>query len=66
MLKAGHLMAVYMETATQTGDKNFPPARNPPDGVAALPYCMLGDEAFPLKTYIMRPYPQRVLDDQKR
>lgn len=22
-----------------------------------LPYCLVGDEAFPLKTYLLKPYP---------
>lgn len=31
-----------------------------------LPYCMVGDEAFPLRTYLMRPYPGRGLGEDKR
>jgi hypothetical protein len=31
-----------------------------------LPHVIVGDEAFPLKTYIMRPYPSQELDDSKR
>ncbi|XP_046861895.1 uncharacterized protein LOC124455248 [Xenia sp. Carnegie-2017] len=27
-----------------------------------MPYCIVGDEAFPLKTWIMRPYPGKSLD----
>lgn len=30
-----------------------------------LPHVMLGDEAYPLKTYIMRPYPQRSLGPEE-
>lgn len=31
-----------------------------------FPHMLLGDEAFPLRTFLMRPYPGRVLDDISR
>ena len=31
-----------------------------------LPYVIVGDEAFPLKTYLLKPYPSRQLDLSKR
>lgn len=31
-----------------------------------FPYCFVGDEAFPLTRYMMRPYPRRELTDEKR
>ena len=31
-----------------------------------IPFVIVGDEAFPLKTYLMRPYPGRNLTDEKR
>lgn len=31
-----------------------------------LPYVFLGDEAYPLKRYLMRPYPSRGLDNTRR
>ena len=30
-----------------------------------LPYFLLGDEAFPLKEYMMRPFPGRLDQDEK-
>jgi hypothetical protein len=31
-----------------------------------MPYTFVADEAFPLKSYLMRPFPGRALDDRKR
>jgi len=31
-----------------------------------FPYYFVGDEAFPLKSYILRPYPEKNLDIEKR
>ena len=41
----------------------------PPSQVSSTlksPYLFVGDEAFPLKTYMLRPYPGRFLNDKKR
>lgn len=32
----------------------------------SFPYYFVGDEAFPLSRYLMRPYPSRILDNVKR
>ncbi|CAN7989589.1 unnamed protein product [Ixodes pacificus] len=37
-----------------------------PSGVSKWPVCLLGDAAFPLSTYLMRPYPGRSLNDNKK
>ncbi|CAN7977245.1 unnamed protein product [Ixodes persulcatus] len=37
-----------------------------PSDVSRWPVCLLGDAAFPLRTYLMRPYPGRSLDDKKK
>lgn len=37
-----------------------------PSAVNGWPFFMLGDAAFPLRTYLMRPFPGRQLDDRKR
>ncbi|XP_071629468.1 uncharacterized protein [Temnothorax longispinosus] len=41
------------------GNKMNIPDSTPISDVRAtpLPYCIVGDEAFPLKTYLLRPYP---------
>jgi len=37
------------------------PTALPSTAEPKLPYVMVGDEAFPLKKYLMRPYPGRYL-----
>lgn len=32
----------------------------------ALPHCIVGDEAFPLKNYLLRPYPGKKANDIKK
>lgn len=47
-------------------EMSVPPANNLPNTDIPLPYTMVADEAFPLKPYIMRPFPGRNLDNGKR
>lgn len=47
---------------------NVPPA-SPLEGMPELgnmPYCLVGDEAFPLTTFLMRPFPGRGLTGDQR
>lgn len=37
-----------------------------PSAVNGCPFFMLGDAAFSLRTYLMRPFPGRHLDDRKK
>lgn len=48
-------------------DPNFlPPESNVSNSNRILPYVFVGDEAFPLKRYLMRPFPGRDLVREKR
>ncbi|XP_025263215.1 putative nuclease HARBI1 [Camponotus floridanus] len=38
---------------------NIPQPAAIKEGGPILPYCLVGDEAFPLKSYLLRPYPGR-------
>ena len=35
------------------------PATTLPNCYVKLPHCFVGDDAFPLKSYLMKPYPGR-------
>lgn len=45
--------------AFDEGRMNIPQPAAIREGGPILPYCLVGDEAFPLKSYLLRPYPGR-------
>lgn len=46
---------------------NFPGPKELPGRDKKVPFVVVSDEAFPLKEYLMKPYPQRCgLDDSQR
>nr|CAI5865988.1 unnamed protein product [Callosobruchus analis] len=54
-------MGIMLEAGTVA----LPQSTTLPGSNIEMPYFFVGDEAFPLKPYIMRPYPGRNLDLQK-
>lgn len=52
--------------ALQQGTLSVPQQAALPNTATEAPYVIVGDEAFPLKTYLMRPYPGQNLDGLKR
>lgn len=62
----GIFAASSLQQAIHTNSMNFPQQRCPPNSEAPLPYVILADEAFPLRTNIMRPYSRRTLNHEKR
>ena len=48
------------------GTLNLPPPTRLPNSDKVLPHVILGDEAFPLKPYLMRPYPRRELNHHQK
>ena len=50
----------------QNGTLNIPAAKHLPSSNILLPYVILGDEAYPLSSYLMRPFPRQDLNDEKR
>ena len=51
--------------AMESGSLSIPEPANLPGTTTTLPYIFLGDAAFPLKTYMLRPYPGRFLEDRQ-
>lgn len=45
---------------------NVPPPEELPRSDVLLPYMFVGDEAYPLRTDLMKPYPFRQLDHNQR
>lgn len=45
---------------------NVPGERKLPNTDTVMPHVIVGDEAFPLKSYLLRPYPKTQIDDVKK
>lgn len=52
--------------ALEQGDIKFPDAEPLPGCNGKMPYYIVGDEAFPLKSYLQKPYPYRALTYDQR
>lgn len=50
----------------EAGSMNLPDPAPIFEGWNPMPYVFVGDEAFALKSYMMRPYPSRELTEEKR
>lgn len=52
--------------AMDQGLLNFPPPEPLPSTDIMMPYMFVGDEAYPLKPDLMKPYPYRQMDHSQR
>ena len=50
----------------ETNTRNIPAPRPLPERDTPVPYVLVGDEAFPLKPFLMKPYPARGLTGEQR
>lgn len=55
-----------MEMVVTIGRLGIPGPKLLPNSIKQLPCAFVGDEAFPLKCYMMRPYPGRGLTEVRR
>ena len=52
--------------AMDSGTLSVPEPDNLPGTTTTLPFVFVGDAAFPLKTYMLRPYPGRYLGEDRQ
>lgn len=50
----------------ENGTLKLPNQNNLPDSNLIAPYVFIGDEAFPLRNYIMRPFPRKQLEENSK
>ena len=55
-----------LKKALEKGTLNLPPPKALPGRSMKVPFVATGDDAFPLKSYLMKPYPQKGLSVDKR
>ena len=55
-----------LKAALENNTVNLPAPKALPQREVPVPFVVVGDEAFPLKPYLMKPYPRNQLDNEKR
>lgn len=55
-----------LKEAVDSNLLNIPPAQSLPGTDVVMPFVFVADEAFPLHTHLMKPYPFRHLDHEQR
>lgn len=55
-----------LKTALESNTLGLPPPRLLPGDVTPLPFFLVGDDAFPLRQWIMKPFSSRQLTNEER
>ena len=55
-----------LSKAIENGENSLPPPSCLPFSAEKMPYVFVADDAFALKSYLMKPYPQTGLDEGRR
>ncbi|KAG8238233.1 hypothetical protein J437_LFUL018003 [Ladona fulva] len=62
----GTFYASYLSTFLENCRANLPPPSYVEGIVTDMPFVILGDDAYPLKTYLMKPYSKRFLSYEEK
>nr|CAB3263117.1 uncharacterized protein LOC101243083 [Phallusia mammillata] len=63
----GNVFSNYsLYKALNADDLNVPESHYLPGTTTSFPLVLIGDEAFPLKEYLMRPFPGKFLNSERR
>ncbi len=63
---AGIFSSSALGKALESKALNLPPEQYLPGTETAFPFVFIGDQAFPLKRYMMRPYPEKATNNMQR
>ncbi|MGL5903907.1 MAG: transposase family protein, partial [Cetobacterium sp.] len=63
---AGVFALSDLKVAMDTGQLHVPPDDSLPNTDVMMPYMFIGDEAYPLQTNLMKPFPFRNLSKDQR
>jgi len=63
---SGVLGRSHVTRLIENGNLNIPPPQPLTGRHADVPFVIVGDESFPLKEYLVKPYPNRKLDQDKK
>ena len=55
-----------LRQAIEDGTLGLPPPRPLANATQPFPFTIIADEAFALRTWLMKPYPQRNINNQQR